>query len=93
MNSPKLHGDLDLLKAKYHLTSIEIMFEVISCSKEDMVVCATHMLRGYASRWWTSASNRMSNLGIANTWEHFKAFALDKYFTYNMIAQEELEFQ
>lgn len=35
----------------------------------------------------------MSNLGIYNTWEHFKAAMLEKYFTYNMIAQEELEFQ
>lgn len=51
MNYPKLHGDLGLLKAQDHLTSIEVMFELTPCSKEDMVICATHMLIGHAARW------------------------------------------
>ncbi|XP_058750817.1 uncharacterized protein LOC131623828 [Vicia villosa] len=93
MNPPEFHGDLDPLKAHDWLTSIERIFEVTPCLEEDKVVCATQMLRGPAARWWTSASGRMTTLGIDKTWEHFKATVLEKYFPDNMRAQKELEFQ
>ncbi|XP_058732938.1 uncharacterized protein LOC131604522 [Vicia villosa] len=93
MNPPEFHGDLDPLKAHDWLTSIERIFEVTPCSEEDKVVCATHMLRGPAARWWMSASARMTTLGIDKTWEHFKAAVLEKYFPDSMRAQKELEFQ
>ncbi|XP_058766954.1 uncharacterized protein LOC131640584 [Vicia villosa] len=93
MNPPEFHGDLDPLKAHDWLTNVERIFEVTPCSEEDKVVCATQMLRGPAAQWWTSASARMTTLGIDKTWGHFKVVVLEKYFPDSMRAQEELEFQ
>ena len=93
MSPPEFQGGLDPVLALDWLSEIERVFKVITCTEEDKVLFASHMMKGPAARWWTSAETRMMTLGIPKDWEHFKAAFLDHYFPNSLRAQKELEFQ
>lgn len=93
MNHLEFKGGMNPLLAHDCLIGLERVFQVVPYSKEDKVTSASHMVRGPTTRWWVSASSRMTIQGILKVWENFKAVFLDKYFLESLRAQKEFEFK
>lgn len=61
MKPSEFLGSLDLLKDHDWFSNIERVFQIMPCSEENMVIFASHMMKGSTTRWWDCASTLMNN--------------------------------
>ncbi|KAJ4979705.1 hypothetical protein NE237_010485 [Protea cynaroides] len=64
----------------------------MTCTEEEKVLFATHMLREDANAWWNSTRAYLENQYSLVDWEVFKAAFFDKYFPKSFRDQMEREF-
>lgn len=79
--------------AQEWLMKIEKIFRLMTCSDEQKVVLATHMLEKEAEDWWNNTSQRFVEDETVVTWLVFKEAFLEKYFPEYERGKKEIEFQ
>jgi hypothetical protein len=79
---PVFDGNQGYLAAKSWITNIQRLFEVISCTNEQIVLYASYKLTDESSRWWESTRELLDlELGGAEiAWTHFKKEFNDRFF-------------
>ncbi|XP_043700062.1 uncharacterized protein LOC122650737 [Telopea speciosissima] len=71
---------------------MERVFEVLRCTDEDKIKCATFQFRGEADSWWQSTEDNIRQLYPNPTWGQFTKTFLGNYFPQSFCDQKEIEF-
>ena len=79
MNPPVYNGEANPMAAQYWLETMEKIFSVVTCSEEEKVIYATHMLQEEADFWWKEAKAYLTAQEVPLTWENFSQAFLDMY--------------
>ena len=92
LNPPVFNSGTDPMAAQYWLETIEKIFTVVTCSEEEKVTFAAHVLKQESDHWWRGAKAYLIATGVPLTWDTFCKAFLDKYFPANMRKQKNREF-
>ncbi|MCI62112.1 hypothetical protein A2U01_0083369, partial [Trifolium medium] len=74
------------------LEEVEIIFEAMGCSEENMTTLGAYVLRDEANHWWKNSKQRIGAGGVVITWEMFKREFLMKYFPADVRNRKVVEF-
>ncbi|KAJ4950710.1 hypothetical protein NE237_027542 [Protea cynaroides] len=74
------------------VAEMEKNFRLMTCTEEEKVLFATHMLKEDANAWWNSTRAYLENKYTLVDWEVFKRAFFDKYFPKSFRDQMKREF-
>ncbi|KAJ4973179.1 hypothetical protein NE237_006353 [Protea cynaroides] len=74
------------------ITEMEKNFRLMTCTEDEKVLFATHMLKEDANAWWNSTRAYLETKHTQVDWEAFKDALFDKYFPKSFRDQMEREF-
>lgn len=92
-NPPEFTESHDPMIAQVWLKGMEIIFRVTTCTDEENVIFATHLLPRAVGRLSNVAATFMTSRNILKDWEHFQAIFLDKYFPDSLRTQKDIDLQ
>ena len=67
------------MASQYWLETMEKIFSVVTCTEEEKVIYATHMLQEEADFWWKEAKAYLIAKEVPLTWDNFSQAFLDMY--------------
>ena len=92
MNLPTYNGEANPMASQYWLETMDKIFSVVTCSKEEKVIYATHMLLEEADFRWREVKAYMTAKEVPLTWENFQQAFLDMYVLEHVRRQKNREF-
>lgn len=93
MGPPRLKGCEGPEVTEEWIRELEQIFQLMECTEEQKVSCATYQLAEEASYWWESHARTLTpEQRQAMTWKDFKDLIMNRYFPQSYKTQKETEF-
>ncbi|XP_042059745.1 uncharacterized protein LOC121804321 [Salvia splendens] len=90
---PTFDGKGDPTEAESWIRALERLFDLLQCTDDERLVCASLQLTGSADYWWEARKKIMTPQQLEDlTWDQFKTGIYDKYIPKSYKKQKETEF-
>ncbi|XP_042059685.1 uncharacterized protein LOC121804234 [Salvia splendens] len=90
---PTFDGKGDPAEAESWIRALERLFDLLQCTDDERLVCASLQLTGSADYWWEARKKIMTPQQLEDlTWGQFKTGIYEKYIPKSYKKQKETEF-